>query len=40
MSIELDWQIYDDDTPLPETPPTTTLRPRRRGWILALVLTS
>lgn len=33
MSIELDWQIYDDDTPLPEaTPP-----PRRRRRLLAFV---
>jgi len=38
MSIELDWQIYDDDTPLPETPPTTTPKPRRRRWILALAI--
>ena len=38
MSIELDWQIYDDDTPLPETPPTTTPQTRRRRWILALAI--
>jgi WD40-like Beta Propeller Repeat len=37
MSIELDWQIYDDDTPLPEMPPITTPKPRRRRWLLAFV---